>query len=357
MSTGVDDDKTLRANPRRWATIKSGAGWSVRQARHDVEVSQVWESPIYFSPSAPSGLSFRWRTGNGSPVKAPMYSRCFQPFVDQRGSGRQSARHAARTRCTCQTGRDRELVRRRRSGRLRSVVWTIEHSRGRNAEMAPVWLARDSRNCSACHPAGTDVNQGVARNRVKPMFCRPLRRNDRHGRTDLCRKLKSLTKMKLLLKGSHPRKMQCWPANVELTRSWCRTKRSRATRQARTIDILPEVVEAVGAIPVFVDGDSVRHGRFQTLALGARGSSIGRPYVWGLAAVWAGTAVERVIDNSARELAMTKRNCGGVDGKFNARLRVRNGRDLARTFQYSNLGLLRVSGIRIHNFRPATTAP
>jgi 4-hydroxymandelate oxidase len=53
-----------------------------------------------------------------------------------------------------------------------------------------------------------------------------------------------------------------------------------------TLDALPGVVEAVaGAVPVLVDG-GVRRGVhvLEALALGARATLIGRPFLWGLAA-------------------------------------------------------------------------
>jgi (S)-2-hydroxy-acid oxidase len=53
-----------------------------------------------------------------------------------------------------------------------------------------------------------------------------------------------------------------------------------------TLEVLPEVVAAVGGkAPVIVDG-GVRRGSdvFKALALGADAVGIGRPYIWGLGA-------------------------------------------------------------------------
>ena len=53
-----------------------------------------------------------------------------------------------------------------------------------------------------------------------------------------------------------------------------------------TLDVLPEIVEAVnGRAEVFIDG-GIRHGSdvVKAIALGARACLIGRPYLWGLAA-------------------------------------------------------------------------
>jgi len=78
-----------------------------------------------------------------------------------------------------------------------------------------------------------------------------------------------------------------------------------------TIDILPEVVDAVGSqIAVFVDG-GFRRGSdiFKALALGARAVGIGRPYVWGLTA-FGQEGVERVLEILRAELALTMLGCG-----------------------------------------------
>ncbi|GAA0352369.1 alpha-hydroxy-acid oxidizing protein [Actinoallomurus spadix] len=52
-----------------------------------------------------------------------------------------------------------------------------------------------------------------------------------------------------------------------------------------TIDVLPEVVDAAGGLPVLMDG-GIRRGTdvLKALALGASAVAIGRPVVWGLAA-------------------------------------------------------------------------
>jgi len=86
----------------------------------------------------------------------------------------------------------------------------------------------------------------------------------------------------------------------------------RATETGRaTIDILPEVVDAVGSqIPVFVDG-GFRRGSdvYKALAIGARAVGIGRAYIYGLAS-FGQEGVERVLDILRAELTLTMRQCG-----------------------------------------------
>jgi len=184
---------------------------------------------------------------------------------------------------------------------------------GRNAETGAKLARQDSRNCSACHPAGTDVNQGLARNRVKPMFAGLSgEMNPAWADWTYVDRLKKMTRMKLLLKGIDTAEDAVLAREHGVDGVVVSNHGGRATETGRgTIDILPEVVDAVGGqIPVFIDG-GFRRGTdvFKALALGARAVGIGRPYVWGLAA-FGQEGVERVIEILRAELAMTMRNCG-----------------------------------------------
>ena len=86
----------------------------------------------------------------------------------------------------------------------------------------------------------------------------------------------------------------------------------RAAETGRgTIDILPEVVDAVGAqIPVLVDG-GFRRGSdiYKALAIGARAVGIGRPYIYGLAS-FGEEGVVKVIDMLRAELTLNMRQFG-----------------------------------------------
>ena len=79
-----------------------------------------------------------------------------------------------------------------------------------------------------------------------------------------------------------------------------------------TIDVLPHVVDAVGAgAEVLLDG-GVRRGTdiLKALALGARAVMIGRPYWWGLAAAGArgvGAVVEHLRDELDMAMALSGR--------------------------------------------------
>ncbi|MFC1408560.1 alpha-hydroxy acid oxidase [Streptacidiphilus sp. N1-12] len=78
-----------------------------------------------------------------------------------------------------------------------------------------------------------------------------------------------------------------------------------------TVDLLPEMVDAVGGrIPVLLDG-GVRRGTdvVKALALGAAAVGVGRPVVWGLAADGE-RGVRRVLELLREELDHTLALCG-----------------------------------------------
>ncbi len=81
-----------------------------------------------------------------------------------------------------------------------------------------------------------------------------------------------------------------------------------------SIRVLPEIVEAVGHLTdVYLDG-GIRSGQdvLKSIALGAKGTFIGRAFLWGLGA--GGEAgVTRALEIISRELDMTMALCGERD--------------------------------------------
>jgi len=125
-------------------------------------------------------------------------------------------------------------------------------------------------------------------------------------------RLKSVTKMKVLLKGIQTREDAALCLEHGVDGILVSNHGGRADETLRgTIECLPEVVEAVGGrIPVFVDG-GIRRGTdiFKALALGATAVGIGRPYIWGLGA-FGQPGVERVLDILTRELRIVMTQMG-----------------------------------------------
>lgn len=81
-----------------------------------------------------------------------------------------------------------------------------------------------------------------------------------------------------------------------------------------SLDALPAIVDAVGDdIEVWMDG-GIRSGQdvLKALAMGARGTLIGRAYLYGLGALGE-AGVSRCLDIIARELDLTMAFCGHTD--------------------------------------------
>jgi len=78
-----------------------------------------------------------------------------------------------------------------------------------------------------------------------------------------------------------------------------------------TIDVLPEIIEAVGSrMPVLVDS-GFRRGTdiIKALAMGTQAVCIGRPYQWGLGA-FGQPGVERVLEILRKETSAAMQQVG-----------------------------------------------
>ena len=129
---------------------------------------------------------------------------------------------------------------------------------------------------------------------------------------DSIRRMKDMTKMKVVLKGIVTREDAELCVERGIDGIIVSNHGGRAEESGRsTIECLPEVIDAVGGkIPVLIDG-GFRRGTdiFKALALGARAVCIGRPYIWGLGA-FGQPGVERVLDILRVELELIMKQAG-----------------------------------------------
>jgi 4-hydroxymandelate oxidase len=336
MSTGVDDDVTVRMNREAMGHYQLRARRLVGVDKPDLSFElfgRKWHSPIYFSAVSsqrafhPEGELATARAAKSRNVVQMLSTVTSTPVEDV---GKALGEPPWYQLYLPTKWEDTEkLVRRVEAAGCQVLVWTIDTLGGRNAETATRLARTDTRNCQSCHPSGTDVNQGVLRNRTKPMFAGLSgEMNPAFADWTYLDRLKKMTRMKVLLKGIDTAEDAVLAREHGADGVVVSNHGGRATDTGRgTIDILPEVVDAAGGrIPVFVDG-GFRRGTdvFKALALGAKAVGIGRPYVWGLAA-FGQAGVERVIDILRAELIMTMRNCGVPSAaKFTRDAVLRNG--------------------------------
>jgi isopentenyl diphosphate isomerase/L-lactate dehydrogenase-like FMN-dependent dehydrogenase len=320
MSTGVDDDLTVRMNREAMGHYQLRARRLVGVEKPDLSFElfgRTWDSPIYFSAVSaqrafhPDGELATARAAKAKNV-VQMLSTVASTSVEDVGKALGEPPWY-QLYLPVTWDETEKLLRRVEAAGCQVLAWTIDVLGGRNAETAARLARTDTRHCLTCHPSGPDVNQGTSRNRTKPMLA-GLSGELNPARADwtYLDRLKKMTRMKVLLKGIDTAEDAVLAREHGADGVVVSNHGGRATDTGRgTIDILPEVVDAVGShIPVLVDG-GFRRGTdvFKALSLGARAVGIGRPYVWGLAS-FGQEGVERVIDILRAELIMTMRNCG-----------------------------------------------
>ena len=329
MATGVDDDVTLRTNRAAFERYQLRARRLIDVRAIDMSVTlfgTTWDSPIVL---APVGAQKAFHPdGEIASARAANSRRHLQILSTMTSTGVEDV-NAARGQPvwyqlypTDQWPVARGLVKRAETAGCPVLVLTVDLQGGSNRETQARGQRRDSRQCSACHPAGPlgssldNINAMVAR---KPMFAgldisavrspQPLDMN-----WDVVKRLRDATTMKLLLKGIVTREDADLAVRHGADGVIVSNHGGRAEESGRaTIESLTEVVAgASGRIPVLVDG-GFRRGTdvFKALAMGARAVCIGRPYVWGLAA-FGQPGVEAVLDILRRELTTIMRQTGTV---------------------------------------------
>jgi isopentenyl diphosphate isomerase/L-lactate dehydrogenase-like FMN-dependent dehydrogenase len=213
-----------------------------------------------------------------------------------------------------------KLVKRAEAAGCTAVAVTVDLPAGRNTETMTRLQRLDTRNCSSCHEDATgnlaNPRVGGGTNANKPMFAGI--NTDGLGLTspsltwDFIKRLKDVTKMKVVIKGLETREDATQAIEHGADGIVVSNHGGRATETGRgTIECVAEVAQAVrGRIPVLVDG-GFRRGTdvFKALALGATAVGVGRPYIWGLGA-FGQQGVERVLDILNNELRLAMAGCG-----------------------------------------------
>jgi 4-hydroxymandelate oxidase len=329
MATGVDDDRTVRANREGFDRYQVRARRLVDVRAIDMSVTlfgTTWDSPIVLAPVGSQGAFHA--EGEVASARAARSRKHLQILSTVSSKGVEeviAAREAPvwfQLYPTDQPAVGRALVKRVEAAGCPVLVLTTDLQGGSNRETQARGQRLDSRNCSSCHVAGPlgsslgNVNSMVAR---KPMFAgldvsevratQPLEMD-----WDFAKRLRDMTAMKIVLKGIVTSEDAALAVEHGMDGVIVSNHGGRAEESGRgTIESLAEVVAGAGGrIPVLVDG-GFRRGTdvFTALALGAQAVCIGRPYVWGLAS-FGQPGVEAVLDILRRELTTILRQTGTV---------------------------------------------
>ena len=311
LATGVEDDRTLRANREAFSGIHLRPRRLMNVSEVDMTTDlfgESWKSPIILAPAG-SQKAFHLE-GEMAVARAAKIQQHLQILSTVSTSSIEDVTKASggpvwyQLYPTSQWEIAQSMIRRAESVKSPVLVLTVDIPTLTNRETEKRFKRKDSRDCSSCHSGGL---QGLLER--KPMFdgTNKLKLNELLAPAmtwDFVDRLKNTTGMKLVLKGIVTHEDARLSVEHGVDGIIVSNHGGRAEESGRaTIDSLPEVVEAVdGRIPVLVDS-GFRRGSdiFKALALGANAVCIGRPYLWGLAA-FGQAGVEMVLKILRAEL-------------------------------------------------------
>ena len=336
LATGVDDDRTLRANREGFQKFQLRVRRLIDVSRIDTSVELLgtrWETPIILAPTS-SQKAFH-PDGELAVARAARTKKHLQVFSTVATSSVEEVTEATGAPVWFQLYPTNEwsitqrLLTRAEAAGCPVVALTIDGQGGGNRETAQRFARRDDRNCETCH----DWSSWVGLVKRRPMFdgidvSRVIDEIPLDMDWDYIERLKDATTMKLFLKGIVTREdaelsVEHGVDGIIVSNHGGRNEASDRS----TIECLPEIVEAVsGRIPVIVDG-GFRRGTdiFKALALGANAVAIGRPYLWGLSA-FGQEGVEAVLEILRRELEGIMRQAGTTSLAKISRAHIVDGR-------------------------------
>ncbi len=318
LSTGIDDDVTIRANREgfRGIDLRPRRLVDVRTADLRTEIfGSVWATPIFLCPAGsqkafhPEGELATARaarsrqtqqilaTGTTTPVEEVAKALGKPPFFQLYATSRWEITE--------------KLVKRAEAAGCPALVLTVDLPAERNTETQERFRRADTRPCQACHTEAP----GAFYSR-KAMF----QGVDMTGATlnnpgmtwNFVDRLKKLTRMKLMIKGIQTPEDALLCLEHGADGLIVSNHGGRAEDGGRpSIECLFDVLDAVGRRTTVLVDSGFRRGTdiFKALALGARAVGVGRPYLWGLGA-FGQAGVERVLEILQRELEMTMKACG-----------------------------------------------
>jgi isopentenyl diphosphate isomerase/L-lactate dehydrogenase-like FMN-dependent dehydrogenase len=319
IATGVDDDRTVRANREGFDRIQIRARHLVDVRKVDTRTElfgRVYETPLFLCPAA-SQRAFH-PDGELATARAARAERHLQVLSTDATVSVEDVTSARGEPVFFQLYPSEawrvteRLVKRAESAGCPVLVLTVDLPIASNRETSRRFARLDTRPCATCHE-----DTFAAYVRRKPMFggidLASVESEIAPGMDwDFVKRLKDTTSMKLVLKGIVTREDAALAVAHGADAVIVSNHGGRAEESSRAaIDSLPEVVEGVaGKVPVLMDS-GVRRGTdvFKAMALGARAVGIGRPYLWGLAA-FGQEGVETVLRLLRAELVTAMTTCG-----------------------------------------------
>jgi 4-hydroxymandelate oxidase len=325
MASGIDDEVTLRANregflkfqlrPRRLVDVSTvETSTEILGVKYDTPIilAPVGGQRMYHSEGE-LAVAKAARPGNHLLILSTQSTTSPEDVMAARGAPIWFQLYATNKWEVSKA----LLMHAERAGCL-AVAVTVDRNGGRNQETLFRLQRTDTRDCTTCH----DRSTLQATYRRRPMYegvdLSGLDNIQASALTwDSIKRMRDTTKMKVVIKGllAHEDATEAVKAGVDAIIVSNHGGRSEDGGRS-TIDVLPEMVDAVGGnLPVYVDS-GFRRGTdiVKALCLGASGVCVGRPYIWGLGA-FGQPGVERVLELLRVELVAAMQQVGAPSVK------------------------------------------
>ena len=302
MATGVDDELTLRANREGFRKFALRPRRLVDVSRIDISAEILgvkYDSPIViaptgsnraFHPDAEIAVARAAKAGNHLQILSTVATTSIEDAIAARGAPLWFQLYTTQRWEIAEA-----LIRRAEAAGAPVIAVTLDVRSSAKWETFVRLRRDDTRECGSCHGLNTYLSRkpnftGIDLGGVSGTVVTNLT-------WDLIKRLRDTVKVKLVLKGILAFEDAKLAAEAGIDAIVVSNHGGRVEDGvSATIEVLPEIVEAVGGrMPVLVDSGFRRGSDIvKALALGAQAVCIGRPYLWGLGA-FGQPGVERVL--------------------------------------------------------------
>jgi 4-hydroxymandelate oxidase len=302
MATGADDEMTLRANREGFRKFELRPRRLVDVSKIDMSADILgtkYDSPIVvapigsnraFHPDGEIAVAKAAKAGNHLQILSTVATTSIEDAI--------AAREAPIWFQLYTTQRwevAEALVKRAEAAGAPAIAVTLDVRSPAKWETFVRLRRTDTRDCGSCHGVNDYLSRkpnfaGIALGGVSSTVVTNLT-------WDLIKRLRDTVKVKLVLKGILAFEDAKLAAEAGIDAIVVSNHGGRMEDGvSATIDVLPEIVAAVGGrMPILVDSGFRRGSDIvKALALGAQAVCIGRPYLWGLGA-FGQPGVERVL--------------------------------------------------------------
>jgi isopentenyl diphosphate isomerase/L-lactate dehydrogenase-like FMN-dependent dehydrogenase len=301
MTTGVEDEMTLRANREGFRKFELRPRRLVDVSKIDmsVEIFGVkYDSPIVIAPTGSNkafhadgeiAVSKAAKSGNHLQMLSSVATTSIEDAIAARGAPVWFQIYTTQRREIGEA-----LIKRAEAAWAPVIAVTLDVRSSAKWQTYARLRATDTRDCGSCHGMNSYLSRkpnygGIDLSGVTGTAVTNLT-------WDAIKRLRDTVKVRLVLKGILTPEdtrlaVDAGIDGIVVSNHGGRTEDGVSA----TIDVLPEIVAAAGSMPVLVDSGFRRGSDIvKALAIGARAVCIGRPYLWGLGA-FGQSGVERVL--------------------------------------------------------------